>query len=187
MRVIHRIGARVALLVFVATSLGACSALYAGATTAPSPASAAPTAAVDVEAPTGVPNSSVSDPSSAAATAACSALLDEVPSTHLNSGKATLAAAYEVTGAQLDTYFERMHEVNGGGGYPLPWQDKPTKRLTMCIFDGDFTTLTPGPGGHDTSAPRVLVVIEDGLAQLRSIAREDPSVIPVTDPATLSQ
>lgn len=187
MRVICRTGAVAVLFAFAAASLGACSALYAGATTAPLPTTATPTAAADVEVPTFASEPSSADSSTAAATAACSALLDNIPSVQLNSGKATLAASYEVTGAQLDTYFARMHETNGGGGSPLPWEDKPNKQLTMCIFDGDFTTLTPGPPGHDTSSPRVLVVIEDGLADLWSIALEDRSVIPTTDPATLRQ
>lgn len=124
---------------------------------------------------------------SAAATAACSALLDDVPSTQVNSGKATLAAAYAVNGEQLASYLEQMHEANGVGGSASTWRDKPTQRLNMCIFDGDFTTLTPGPPGHDTSASRVLVLIVDGQADLWAIALEDQSAVPTTDPATLSR
>lgn len=184
---IDRIGARAVLLAFAAASLSACSALYAGATTAPLPATAAPTTAVDVEPPTDVPEPPMADSSSAAATAACSALLDNIPSAQVTSGEATLAAAYDVNGAQLATYLERMHEAAGVGGYPSTWRDKPAQRVTMCIFDGDFMTLTPGPGGHDTSASRVLVLIENGRAGLRATARQHASAIPVTDPATLSQ
>jgi hypothetical protein len=187
MRLNRGIGDKVALLVLGAASLSACSALYAGGTTAPSPAAPAPTPAVHVEASTTGPAPQLADTSSASATTACSALLDNIPDAEVNSGKATVAAAYDVNGSELAIYLERMHDEAGVGGYPSTWRDKPTQRLTMCIFDGDFTTLTPGPEGHDTSASRVLILIDDTHAFLWAIALEDASAIPITDPNTLSQ
>lgn len=116
-----------------------------------------------------------------AAETACRALLDDIPDTVTKSGKATVAAAYEVRGDQLATYLETF-----GNGYPSQWRDEPAKLIGMCIFDGDFDTMTPGPPGHDTSAVRVLVLIPDGAAMLWAIAR-DKSALPTTDPATLAQ
>lgn len=139
------------------------------------------------DAPTDEPTPIGPSATPTAASAACSALLDDVPSTQLNSGEATLAAGYEVNGAQLATYFERLHETTRSADAPRStWRDNPTKQLTVCVFDGDFVSLTPGPPGHDTSVSRVLVVIEDGAASLWAIALDDRSAIPTTDPATLS-
>jgi hypothetical protein len=136
--------------------------------------------------PTSVPQPTTPSSTSPAATAACSALLGDVPSAPVKSGKATLAAAWDVTGNQLAAYMEHIDEINGGGPNNSIWREKPNKQLTVCIFDGDFETMTPGPPGHDTSSPRVLIVIEDGLADLWAMARQDASLgLPLTDPATL--
>ena len=67
-----------------------------------------------------------------------------------------------------------------------PWRDQPTKLVDMCIFDGDFDTMTPGPPEADRSAARILVVIADGEALLWQVAR-DKSDVSTTDPATMSQ
>jgi hypothetical protein len=67
----------------------------------------------------------------------------------------------------------------------------------MCVFDGDFQTTTPGPPGHDTTAVRILVVVNgDGpfpggafawafcFSSMPScgIATTDPRTIPATPP-----
>ncbi len=118
-------------------------------------------------------------PSPNAAEAACSAILDDIPMVIVKSGKAALAAAYEVTGEQLATYLETTF-----GHGRSQWRDRPTQVVEMCIFDGDFDTMTPGPPG-DKSALRVLVVISDGVAQFWARTRET-SAIPTTDPATMA-
>lgn len=118
-------------------------------------------------------------PANESAEVACSAILDDIPSVRVKSGTAVLAAAYEVTGDQLATYMETTFAHT-----PSQWRDQPTKVVEMCVYDGDFDTMTPGPPGHDTSAVRVLVVISDGAADLWAITR-DRSSIPTTDPATM--
>jgi hypothetical protein len=113
------------------------------------------------------------------ATSACSAILDNIPDTVVKSGKPTLAAAYEVTGAQLAAYEETFFDQ-----IMSEWSDHPTDVVDVCIFDGDFDTMTPGPSGHDTSATRVLVVISAGRPELWAITRNKPG-IPTTNPATI--
>lgn len=119
------------------------------------------------------------------AVAACSAILDNIPSVIVESGQATVAAAYEVTGEQLTKYFVKTLDANPNQSNGSAWWNHPTKRVDMCLFDGDFTTMTPGPPGADKSAPRVLVVISDGDAEFWALAREDPNALPAVDPATL--
>lgn len=114
-------------------------------------------------------------------------MLEDVPDAELRSGTATLAVAYDVTGIQLAAYMEMVDDIGGVGGVPSTWRDQPDKDIRMCLFDGDFNTLTPGPPGHDTSAVRVLVLVADGQADLWALARKDTSVLPAIDPATLPQ
>ena len=101
-----------------------------------------------------------------------------------SSQTAILAAAYEVTGEQLVSYLERQTGQDGYGEPLSTWQTQPTKLVDMCLFDGDFDTMTPGPPGHDTSAVRVLVLIADGEALLWAITRDRES-LPIDDPAVL--
>jgi hypothetical protein len=103
----------------------------------------------------------------------------------VQSGQATLAAAYEVTGDQLATYLERESAAGGLGDSPSVWREQPTKVVDMCLIDGDLFTQTPGPPEADRTAARVLVVISDGNPQLWAIARKDKSTLPTTDPATM--
>lgn len=159
----------------------------------------APGVPADVPSP-GAPSTAVSAPSSTsptpsalrsmdAATTACSALLDEdllQAMLVVQSGQATLAAAYEATGDQLATYLETT-SPEGEGVSPSVWRDQPTKVVYMCLIDGDLFTQTPGPPEADRSAVRVLVVIADGEAHLWRIARKDRSAVPTTDPATMAQ
>jgi hypothetical protein len=105
----------------------------------------------------------------------------------VQSGQATLAAAYEVTGEQLATYLERASAENGLGDSPSVWRQQPTKVVDMCIFDGDLFTETSGPPEADRSAVRVVVVISDGVAHPWAIARKDQSSLPTTNPATMAQ
>jgi hypothetical protein len=111
--------------------------------------------------------------------------LDNIPLVVIKSGKATLAAAYQVTGAQLAAYIEN-NAAQGEMTFDSMWRDQPSKVVDMCLFDGDFTTMTPGPPGHDNSAVRVLVVISDGVADLWSITQAK-SALPTTDPLTIAQ
>lgn len=105
----------------------------------------------------------------------------------VNSGEATLAAAHKVTGAQVAAFLEDVARQNGAGGTVGTWRDQPTDLVDVCIFDGDFYTMTPGPPGHDNTAVRVLVTVAGGQAQLWAIARKDGSAIPTSDPAASSQ
>lgn len=121
------------------------------------------------------------------ALAACSALLDHVPSTELNSGVATVAGAYAVTGDQLGNYFDRLHGASADDPGRSTFYDKGGKPVTMCLFDGDFTSFTPslGPDTNANQPPRVLIVIEGGSAELWAIARTDVSGLPAIDPASI--
>lgn len=105
------------------------------------------------------------------------AIINDIPMVIVDSGRAALAAAYEVTGEQLGAY-----RPSAFGPYD-PWQENEV--VDMCLFDGDFTTMTPGPPEADRSAVRVLVVISDRETLLWSIARKDQSALPTTDPATI--
>lgn len=119
------------------------------------------------------------------AEAACSAILDNIPLVRVNSGKATLAAAFEVTGEQLTSYFVTILDADRNQSNGSDWWDEPEKLVELCLYDGDFTTMTPGPEGNDTSAIRVLIVISDGDPQFWARTR-DIATIPATDPATMS-
>lgn len=125
-------------------------------------------------------------PSPSTAEVACSAILDNIPLVIVKSGRATLAAAFEVTGAQLTSYFVKTLNADPTQTNGSDWWDQPTKLVDMCLYDGDFRTMTPGPSGHDTSATRVLVVISDGDAQFWASTLNN-AAIPATDPATMSQ
>ena len=104
----------------------------------------------------------------------------------MNSGVATVAGAYDVTGDQLGNYFDRLHGASADGPGTSTFHGKGSKQLTMCLFDGDFTSMTPSGGQADANQPpRVLIVIEDGKAELWAIAREDVSGLPAVDPATI--
>jgi hypothetical protein len=145
-------------------------------TTSATTASVGQTGAASTPSPSAVP---ATQPTGASATSACSAILDNIPDTVVKSGKPTLAAAYEVTGAQLAAYEETFFDQ-----IMSEWSDHPTDVVDVCIFDGDFDTMTPGPSGHDTSATRVLVVISAGRPELWAITRNKPG-IPTTNPATI--
>jgi hypothetical protein len=98
-----------------------------------------------------------------AGTAACEAILDDIPLVAVRSGKPMVAGAFEVTGVQLANYFRTVLNQTGSNG--SVWWDQPTKWVDLCLFDGDFNMMAPGPSGHDTSAARVLVVISNGDAE----------------------
>lgn len=115
----------------------------------------------------------------------CSAIIGDIPRVAVRSGIATLAAAYDVTGAELANYLETSFAQNAPGwSISSSWRDQPAATLSMCIFDGDFSTMTPGPPGHDTSAVRVLVVIAGTGPQLWRITRQ-AGAIPTNDPALM--
>ena len=109
------------------------------------------------------------------------------PDVTLRSGEVTVAAAYEVTGAQLTRYFTTVLNQGGGGGQGngSDWWNNPNKLVYLCILDGDFNTETPGPPGHDTTATRVLVVIEGGDAFPWAFCFSNTCGITTTDPATI--
>lgn len=118
---------------------------------------------------------------------ACSAIIDSIPMVRVQSGKATVAAAYEVTGKQMSRYFivalDHSDMSNGAD-----WWNSATKIVDMCVFDGDFETQTPGPPGHDTNATRVLVVIDgsDAFPWAFCFSNMSSCGIPTTDPATIA-
>jgi hypothetical protein len=116
---------------------------------------------------------------------ACSAILHNIPVVSVNSGEPRLAAAYEVTGAQLTNYFVTILDADPDQSNGSDWWDEPEKLVDLCLYDGDFTTMTPGPEGNDTSATRVLVVISDRVPEFWARTR-DSAAIPATDPATMS-
>ncbi len=113
--------------------------------------------------------------------AECEATLAQIPLVEVVSGKPTLAAAYAVSGSALDRY---LSDQASKAGIELGSTGRASARsdaVSMCLFDGDFLTNTPGPLGHDRSAVSVLVVVVDGKAQLWSIAREK-AALPARDP-----
>jgi hypothetical protein len=103
----------------------------------------------------------------------------------VRSGKVAVAAAYEVNGEQLTRYF--VTELNGSNAFSNgeDWWNQPNKLVDLCILDGDFNTETPGPPGHDTTAVRVLVVIDGSEAFPWAFCFSYLCSIPTTDPATL--
>lgn len=113
---------------------------------------------------------------------ACLAIADDIPLVVVVSGKPALAAAYAVTGEQLARY--KSAAFDDGSSIPSQPIADPTDTLAMCLFDGDFATMTPGPPQADRSAERVLVSISDGVPQLESIAKTRSS-LPTTNPALL--
>jgi len=181
------------LVAFVAIS---CSTPLAPAT--PSPSSIAPVApsnnpAASASAPvdTGSPAASADAASSpsptpdraARAQAACAALLDNIPLVIVNSGTPTVAAAYEVTGAQLTRYFVMTLNANPNFSNGSDWWNQPTKLVDMCLFDGDLSTMTPIPTGS-SDASRVLVVISNGDAEFWAQTMQN-EFLPAVDPAAL--
>jgi hypothetical protein len=117
---------------------------------------------------------------------ACSAIVDEIPMVIVKSGKPKVAAGYEVTGAQLSTYFIKYLDVTRPEGNGSDWWKDPAKQVDMCLYDGDFTVMTPVPTGYGSQATRVLVVISDGQPEFWALATSDDH-LPVIDPATLTQ
>ena len=101
-------------------------------------------------------------------------------------GVATLVAAYEVTGVQMTNYF-RTFLGAGPMSNGSSWWNNPNAIVDMCIFDGDFFAMTPGPPGHDNDATRVLVVFDGRDSFTRAFCFKDaaPCTITDTDPATL--
>jgi hypothetical protein len=116
-----------------------------------------------------------------AATAACAAIIDNIPLVRVRSGQATIAAAHEVTGEQLTRYFiTELGQSDMSNG--ADWWHDPSRLVDMCVFEGDFITMTPGPsptGNVTPTATRVLIVIENGDAEFWAIG------VPLTDPATI--
>ena len=172
----------------------ACSALrpLTGAgpasTASTAPGTEAPVSTLPKATPpqTGEPNPSAPAGSGNRAAIACSSIVDNIPDVRVNSGKPTVAAAYEVTGAQLTSYFVKTLDADPNQTNGSDWWDQPTKRVDMCLYDGDFSTMTPGPPEADRSAVRVLIVISDGDAQFWASTRNKAS-IPATDPASISR
>lgn len=174
-------------------AVAGCSSLQPGASpslattagmesTPPAPA----TAATATSKQTAIPSTGDDDSGDIRAAAACNATKNDIAMVTLNTGEATLAAAYEVTGEELATYIEATSDSMIAPGQST-WHDQANKVVDACLFDGDFVTKTPGPPGHDTSAVRILVVISDGQAFPWAIARKDPTTLPITDPGTLTQ
>jgi hypothetical protein len=122
-----------------------------------------------------------------AATAACAAIIDNIPLVRVRSGQATIAAAYEVTGEQMTRYFiTALHHSDMSNG--ADWWHDPSRLVDMCVFEGDFITMTPGPspsgditptGNVGPTVTRVLVVIDNGNAEYWA------SGVPLTDPASI--
>lgn len=118
-----------------------------------------------------------------AAEGACSALLSNIPLVIVESGQAKLAGAFEVTGAQLTKYFIKTLHADRNHTNGSDWWDQPAKIVDMCLYDGNFSTMTPGPPEADRSASRVLVVISPGDAQFWASTR-DVSNLPALETAT---
>jgi hypothetical protein len=124
-----------------------------------------------------------------AATAACAAIIDNIPLVRIRSGQATIAAAHEVTGEQMTRYFvTALHHSDMSNG--ADWWHDPSKLVDMCVFEGDFITMTPGPspsgdvtptGNVGPTVTRVLVVINNGDAEFWASG----SGVPLTNPATI--
>jgi hypothetical protein len=173
---------RLAAIALVAPLLAAGCAFGAKSTVEP-PSPSVPTA---TSRPSPSPDITVEATQINTAVAACSALLDNIPDVRVNSGEPTLGAAYEVTGAQLTNYFVTILDADPNHSNGSDWWDQPQKLVDLCLYDGDFTTTTPGPEGNDTSAARVLVVISHGISEFWARTR-DRANLPATDPATMSQ
>ena len=173
----HRIAALAIASLVIAAGCGTV------ASSTPLVSQAGPTVAAR-SSPETAPTEGADSSAARRATAACSAILGDIPMVTSESAKtATLAAAYEVTGDQLLTYLENARGQSGYGEPLTTWQRQPNKVVNMCLFDGEFETMTPGPPEADRSAVRVLVLIADGDALLWTIARKDRSLLPATNPA----
>jgi len=98
-----------------------------------------------------------------AAYAVCQANVDNIQLVHVASGTPTVAAAYRVTGNQMTDYFEATFN-HGTMSNGADWWNSATAIVEMCVYDGDFYAMTPGPSGHDTNATRILVVVDDSGA-----------------------
>jgi hypothetical protein len=115
---------------------------------------------------------------------ACASIIDSIPLVSVKSGKPVVAGAFAVTGAQMTTYIVRTFNQLRGQSNGSDWWDQPSKTVDLCIYDGDFKTMSPGPEGHDTSATRVLVVISSGNAEFWASTLTQ-TAIPAVDPATM--
>jgi hypothetical protein len=141
-----------------------------------------PVATVEIAVQTAAPlQSSPGDVDTAAAS--CAAIVDDIPLVRVRSGRPSVAAAYHVTGAQLKAYFMSTF-CTGDQSNGSDWWDEPTRRVDMCLFDGDFVIMKGGPSGTAPSATRVLVVISNGVA-VQSASTSDKDEIPATDPVTM--
>lgn len=116
----------------------------------------------------------------------CRATLAHIPLVEVNSGEPTLAAAYAVSGPELDRYLSDQASRAGVELGSTGWASDTSEDVSMCLFDGDFLTNTPGPPGHDRSAVRVLVVVANGKARLWSVTTEK-SALPATDPGSVDR
>ena len=144
------------------------------------PGSPIPIPSLPTPFPPGVPTPP--PPTASPAWLACSAIVNNIPM--VLSNDAAVADAFETTAGDLSNYVLRYSDPTGGGGPTSDWRSAPGA-ITVCWFDGDLMTETPGPPGHDTSAVRVLVAISGGEAELVAIARHDSSLLPTIDPATV--
>jgi hypothetical protein len=163
----------------IAVLLLGCAQTAAPVSTSPGLHEPSSPPATDVPRPTVTPSETATPGRRNSAQAACTGIIDDIPMVIVNSGRATLAAAYEVTGEQLAAY-----RPEAFGPYD-PWAENEV--VSMCLFDGDFSTMTPGPPEADRSAVRVLVVIAERETLLWSIARRDEDVLPTTDPAKMTE
>jgi len=100
----------------------------------------------------------------------------------VNSGQITVSGAFLTTGKAVAAWQEQQ-AAKAGFGIQSPWRDKPDATVVLCFYDGDFTTTTPGPPGHDNSASRVVVTVSGGFAELLSLGKAEK--IPVVDPNTM--
>ncbi|MEP7158193.1 MAG: hypothetical protein ABI797_02105 [Chloroflexota bacterium] len=158
--------------------LAACSALTGQSSPSPASPQVSPNPSADAR------STQIVTRDNSRAEAACSSILETIPMVIVRSGRATVAAAYEVTADELANYLEMRYSDNGLGGTSV-WRDQKTKIVDMCIFDGDFLTMTPGPPEADRSAVRLLVIIFDAQPLLWSWAT-DKTKLPTIDPATIA-
>ena len=118
----------------------------------------------------------LSTPAASSAWLACSAVVGSIG---FLGGQPVLVQALDVSREQLANY---IYVYNADLYLDTAWRYPGT--TTACWFDGDLYTEEPGPP-HDTSAARVLVIVDAGQAQLVAVARTDPSLLPLIDPAAV--
>lgn len=174
------------VMVLSALSLSGCSAMGSLASQPPTGATPAAEPLATAQPETAKPQSETPAPTAAidGAERACSQRMGSIPLLRVKSGEPTVAGAYDVTGTQLTNYFVRTFDQSADQSNGSVWWNKATERAVMCLYDGDFQTMTPGPEGHNTRASRVLVVISQGEAEFWA-STIDKLTIPAVDPASL--